>query len=80
MCFRLWTAQKHSFTFDKVFLPNTTQEDVFIEISQLVQSALDGYKVMKMETNILFVAFFFAKKKKWFHLFAGNPSNVSIET
>ncbi|CAN7038997.1 hypothetical protein BRARA_B01366 [Brassica rapa] len=38
-------AQKHSFTFDKVFLPNTTQEDVFIEISQLVQSALDGYKV-----------------------------------
>ncbi|CAH8297909.1 unnamed protein product [Eruca vesicaria subsp. sativa] len=38
-------AQKHSFTFDKVFVPNTTQEDVFIEISQLVQSALDGYKV-----------------------------------
>ncbi|CAH8390031.1 unnamed protein product [Eruca vesicaria subsp. sativa] len=41
----LQNAQKHSFTFDKVFLPNTTQEDVFIEISQLVQSALDGYKV-----------------------------------
>ncbi|CAF1759921.1 hypothetical protein F2Q70_00004983 [Brassica cretica] len=38
-------AQKHSFTFDKVFVPNTSQEDVFIEISQLVQSALDGYKV-----------------------------------
>ncbi|KAF3499566.1 hypothetical protein F2Q69_00043644, partial [Brassica cretica] len=29
----------------EVFVPNTSQEDVFIEISQLVQSALDGYKV-----------------------------------
>ncbi|XP_010482874.1 PREDICTED: kinesin-like protein KIN-14N [Camelina sativa] len=38
-------AQKHSFTFDKVFLPTASQQDVFIEISQLVQSALDGYKV-----------------------------------
>ncbi|EPS70906.1 hypothetical protein M569_03849 [Genlisea aurea] len=38
-------GQKHSFTFDKVFLPDESQEDVFVEISQLVQSALDGYKV-----------------------------------
>ncbi|KAL6543204.1 Kinesin-like protein KIN-14C [Orobanche hederae] len=38
-------GQKHSFTFDKVFMPDDSQEDVFIEISQLVQSALDGYKV-----------------------------------
>ncbi|KAK8527287.1 hypothetical protein V6N13_085130 [Hibiscus sabdariffa] len=38
-------GQKHSFTFDKVFMPDTSQEEVFIEISQLVQSALDGYKV-----------------------------------
>ena len=65
--FWLLTAQKHSFTFDKVFLPNTTQEDVFIEISQLVQSALDGYKVMKMEKKKFYYAIcciFFAKKKK----------------
>ncbi|KAM7260631.1 hypothetical protein ACFE04_011304 [Oxalis oulophora] len=38
-------GQKHGFTFDKVFVPEASQEDVFVEISQLVQSALDGYKV-----------------------------------
>lgn len=38
-------GQKHSFTFDQVFMPDASQEDVFVEISQLVQSALDGYKV-----------------------------------
>ncbi|XP_073003337.1 kinesin-like protein KIN-14H [Typha latifolia] len=38
-------AQKYSFTFDKVFSHEALQEDCFVEISQLVQSALDGYKV-----------------------------------
>ncbi|XP_010931849.1 kinesin-like protein KIN-14H isoform X2 [Elaeis guineensis] len=38
-------VQKYSFTFDKVFNHEASQEDVFVEISQLVQSALDGYKV-----------------------------------
>ncbi|KAH9803277.1 kinesin-like protein KIN-14N [Citrus sinensis] len=38
-------GQKHSFSFDRVFMPDESQEDVFVEISQLVQSALDGYKV-----------------------------------
>jgi len=32
-------AQAYSFTFDKVFEHSASQEHVFIEISQLVQSA-----------------------------------------
>ncbi|XP_057420290.1 kinesin-like protein KIN-14C [Lotus japonicus] len=38
-------GQKYPFTFDKVFNHEASQPDVFTEISQLVQSALDGYKV-----------------------------------
>ncbi|WCJ20338.1 kinesin 1 [Euphorbia peplus] len=38
-------GQKYPFTFDKVFSHDAGQQDVFVEISQLVQSALDGYKV-----------------------------------
>lgn len=37
--------QKHSFTFDKVFAPTSDQAAVFEEISELIQSALDGHKV-----------------------------------
>ncbi|MCI01444.1 kinesin-1-like, partial [Trifolium medium] len=39
-------GQKYSFTFDKVFNHKASQEHVFTEISQLVQSALDGYKIL----------------------------------
>lgn len=38
-------GQKVSFSYDKVFNHGASQEDVFVEMSQLVQSALDGYKV-----------------------------------
>ncbi|XP_021719594.1 kinesin-like protein KIN-14C [Chenopodium quinoa] len=39
------SGQKYAFTFDKVFTHEASQSDVFSEISELVQSALDGYKV-----------------------------------
>ena len=39
------TTKKNSFAFDRVFHPGSQNPDVFDEISQLVQSALDGYNV-----------------------------------
>jgi len=35
----------HGFSFDKAFPPSVGQEQVFTEVSEFVQSALDGYQV-----------------------------------
>jgi hypothetical protein len=48
-----YEGQKLSFSYDKVFDHNASQEDVFVEISQLVQSALDGYKVLTLNYNMM---------------------------
>ena len=37
--------EDHSFSFDKVFGPSCSQEMLFNEVSEFVQSALDGYNV-----------------------------------
>ena len=39
------TTKKNAFAFDRVFAPTSRNAEVFDEISQLVQSALDGYNV-----------------------------------
>jgi len=38
-------TRTHSFEFDRVFAQHSNQENVFEEVSEFVQSALDGYNV-----------------------------------
>ncbi|XP_058128751.1 protein claret segregational [Anopheles ziemanni] len=39
------TNKRIDFSFDHVFHPRTTQQDIFDNVSPLIQSALDGYNV-----------------------------------
>ena len=42
-------GKDQAFTFDRVFGPQAGQAAIFQEVSELVQSALDGYKVRGTE-------------------------------
>ncbi|KAK9168969.1 hypothetical protein Syun_001109 [Stephania yunnanensis] len=46
----IFEGQRHQFSFDKVFNPEESQEEVFAEISQLVQNVVDGHKVLDLRT------------------------------
>ena len=35
----------HNFNFDHIFSQKSTQEDIYNEVSDLIQSALDGYRI-----------------------------------
>lgn len=39
------TRKSHAFTFDAVFSPESSQEDVFTDAGPVVSSVLDGYSV-----------------------------------
>ena len=39
------TTKKYPFTFDRVFGPTSQNQEIFDEISQMIQSALDGFNV-----------------------------------
>ncbi len=39
------TAKPHQFTFDHIFRSTAGQEDIYREVSDLVQSVMDGYRV-----------------------------------
>ena len=38
-------GKQYAFTFDHVFGPAASQTDIFAQVADVVQSALDGYKV-----------------------------------
>ncbi|KAJ3676620.1 hypothetical protein LUZ60_004032 [Juncus effusus] len=38
-------TKSKKYNFDKVFLPSSTQEDVFCEIEPVIKSAIDGYNI-----------------------------------
>ena len=43
-----WDAERStfkSFEFERVFLPSSTQEEVFDDVSGLIQSCMDGFNV-----------------------------------
>jgi len=39
------SSKSYPFSFDRIFNGESKQEEIFTEIAQLVQSALDGYNV-----------------------------------
>ena len=86
-----YNGNHSEFRFDRTFNPRSTQEEVFSEVSQFVQSALDGYNVSLFaygqtgsgKTHTMFGSGTHTHTRiytYYINILNPNPKNVSVKT